>query len=38
MATDMEMLMKQRYVIEMLLVKEMAPIGVHRHLLNVYGD
>ena len=38
MATDMEVRMKQRYVIEFLLAEKIAPNDIHRRLLNVYGD
>ena len=38
MASDTEVQMNQRYVIEFLHVEKMAPFDIHQHLLNVYGD
>jgi len=38
MASDMEVRMKQRYVIEFLHAEKIAPNDIHRRLLNVYGD
>ena len=38
MASDIEMHMKQKCVTEFLHVAKMAPIDIHWHLLNVYGD
>jgi len=38
MASDMEVCMKQRCVIEFLHAKKIAPNDIHRRLLNVYGD
>jgi len=38
MASDMEVRMKQRCVIELLHVQKIAPNDIHRRLLNVYGD
>ena len=38
MASDMEVCMEQRCGIEFLHVEEMAPVAIHRCLLNVYGD
>ena len=38
MASNMEVQMKQRCVIEVLNVEKMAPIDIHQHLLNIYGD
>ena len=38
MASDMEVRMKQKCVIEFLHVGKIAPNDIHRHLLNVYGD
>jgi len=38
MASDMEVHMKQRFVIEFLHAEKIAPNDIHRHLLNVYGD
>ena len=38
MASDMEVCMKQRCVIEFLQAEKNAPNDIHRHLLNVYGD
>ena len=38
MASDMEVCMKQRCVIEFLHVEKNAPNDIHRRLLNVYGD
>jgi hypothetical protein len=38
MASDMEVRMKQRCVIEFLHAEKIAPNDVLRHLLNVYGD
>jgi len=37
MASDMEVRMKQRCVIEFLHAERIAPIDIHRRLLNVYG-
>ena len=36
-ASCVEVHMKQRCVIEFLHVEKMAPIGIYRYLLNVYG-
>jgi len=38
MASDMEVRMKQRCVIEFLSAEKIAPNDIHRHLMNVYGD
>ncbi|XP_040556984.1 serine/threonine-protein kinase VRK1 isoform X1 [Gallus gallus] len=38
MASDMEARMKQRCIIEFLHAEKIAPIDIHRRLLNVYGD
>jgi hypothetical protein len=38
MASDMEVRMKQRCVIEFLHAEKIAPNDIHRCLLNVYGD
>ena len=38
MASDMEVQMKQRCVIEFLHVENMAPTNIHQWLLNVDGD
>ena len=38
MASDMEVQMKQRCVTEFLHAEKMAPIDIHRHLLNIYED
>ena len=38
MASDMEVRMKQRCVIEFLHVAKIAPNDIHQRLLNVYGD
>ena len=38
MTSDMEVLMKQRCVIEFLHAEKIAPKDIHRRLLNVYGD
>jgi len=38
MTSDMEVHIKQRCVIEFLYAEKIAPNGIHRHLLNVYGD
>jgi len=38
MASDMEVHMKQRCVIEFLHAEKIAPNDIHRRLLNVYGD
>jgi len=38
MASDMEVRMKQKCVIEFLHVGKIAPNDIHRHLLNVYRD
>jgi len=37
-ASDMEVRMKQRCVIEFLHADKNAPNDIHRRLLNVYGD
>ena len=37
-ASDTEVCMKQRCVIEFLHVEKTAPSDIHRHLPNVYGD
>ena len=38
MASDMGVWMKQRRAIELLHVEKIAPIDIHWHLLNIYGD
>jgi hypothetical protein len=38
MASDVEVRTKQRCVIEFLHAEKIAPIEIHRRLLNVYGD
>ena len=38
MASDMDAYTKQRCAIECLHAEKMAPIEIHCHLLNVYGD
>ena len=38
MASDMEMRMKQRCVIEFIHVEKIASDDIHRRLLKVYGD
>ena len=38
MVPDMEMHMKERYVIESLLVETIALTEIHRCLLNIYED
>ena len=38
MASDTEVCLKQRFVIEFLHVEKMAPTDIHGHLLNIYGD
>ena len=38
MAADMEVLIKQRCVIEFLHAEKIAPNDIHRRLLKVYGD
>ena len=38
MASDMEVHMKQRCVIEFLHVEKIAPNDIHRCLLNIYRD
>ena len=38
MASDMGVLMKQRYVIEFLFMEKMAPTDIHQCLLDVYRD
>jgi len=38
MASNMEVRMKQRCVIEFLHAEKTAPSDIHRGLLNVYGD
>ena len=38
MAYDMEVCMEQRCVIQFLQAEKMAPIDIHQHLLNIYGD
>ena len=38
MVSDMEVCMKQRCVTEFLHAEKMAPIDIHQHLLNIYGD
>jgi len=38
MASDMEVRMEQRCVIEFLQAGKIAPNDIHRRLLNVYGD
>ena len=38
MASDMEVRMKQRCVIEFLHAEKIAPNDTHRRLVNVYGD
>jgi len=37
-ACDMEVCMEQRCVIQFLQAEKMAPIDIHQHLLNIYGD
>jgi len=37
-ASDMEMCMKQRCVIEFFHVEKVAPIDIHWCLLDIYGD
>jgi len=37
-ASDMEVRMKQRCVIEFLYAEKNSPNDIHRRLLNVYGD
>ena len=34
----MEVCMKQRWVIKFLRAEKIAPIDIHQHTLNVYGD
>jgi len=36
--SDMEVLMKQRCILEFLHMEKMAPTDIHEHLLNFYGD
>ena len=38
MASDMEVRMKERCVLEFLCAEVMAPIDIHQHLLNIYED
>ena len=38
LASDMEVCMKQRCVIEFLHAEKIAPNDIHRRLLNIYGD
>ena len=38
MASDVEVHTEQRCVTEFLHADEIAPIGIHRCLLNIYGD
>ena len=38
MVSGVIMCMKERYVIEFRHAEKMAPINIHQHLLNVYGD
>ena len=38
MASDMEVRMKERRVIEFLHAEKIAPNDIHQRLLNVYGD
>ena len=38
MASDMEVRMKQRCIIEFLHAEKIAPYDIHGRLLNVYGD
>jgi len=38
MASDIEVCMKQRCVIEFLHVEKITPNDIHQRLLNVYGD
>ena len=38
MTSDIEMWMKEMCVTEFLHAEKMAPIDIHRHFLNVYGD
>ena len=37
LASDVEVCMKQRCVLEFLHMGKMVPSGINRHLLNVYG-
>ncbi len=37
-ASDTEVLMKQKHVTEFLHAEEMAPADIHQCLLNIYGD
>ena len=37
MVSDVEVCMKQRCVLEFLHMGKMAPSGINRHLLNVFG-
>jgi hypothetical protein len=38
MVSDMEVGKTQRFVIEFLHVERLAPIDIHRRLMNIYGD
>jgi len=38
LVSDMEVWMKQRGGIKFLHEEKMAPIDIHQHLLNVYGE
>jgi hypothetical protein len=38
MASDMELCMKQRWVLEFLHAEKIAPTDIQRRLLNVYGQ
>jgi len=38
MVPDVGVCMKKQCVIEFLCVEKMAPVNIHQHLLNVYGD
>jgi len=38
MVSDVEVFMKQRCGTEFLHAEKMAPISIHHHLLNIYGD
>ena len=38
MASDIEVRMKEKCVIEFLTAEQIVPIDIHRHLLKVYGD
>lgn len=38
MASDTEVHMKQRCIIELLYAEKIAPVDIHCHLLNIYED